>query len=212
MSLWTDRPPDREPAKQNNSVEARHNRAVKLCREGMDGKSCSALTSKGLASASAATVNKLRSLHPAAPAVGRTPTASLALPPDLPAELVARMLRSFPAGSAPGPSGLRAQHLLDALTPAAKATVIEQLASVLSLLARGAAPESLMPHLAGAKLFAAEKKDGGVRPIAVGEILRRLTAKCLCHAAKDSARNLLWPLQVGCGSPLGGYPYAPAMV
>ena len=173
-SLWAAYPAEHTPPKLPNTVEARENRATKLCREGMDGKSCAALTSDGLSKANHATLTEVRRLHPPAPAQGRTPASSLALPPDLPPELVARMLRSFPAGTAPGPSGFRAQHLLDALAPAYRTTVIEQLAGVTSLLARGAAPQVLAPHLAGAKLFAADKKDGGVRPIAVGEILRRL--------------------------------------
>lgn len=139
-------------------AEARNKGAILLCREGLDGKSCSALTSKGLASANEATNRKLRTLHPSAPPPGHSPTDSLALPPDLPPELVAKMLRSFPKGTAPGPSGLRAQHLVDALTPANKASVVQQLANVCSVLARGAAPRVLAPFLAGAKLFAADKK------------------------------------------------------
>ena len=202
-ALWADYTVQRGNTTPPNTTEAKNNRAMTLCREGMDGKSCSALTSGGLAKVCPATRDKLESMHPPALAQGRSPVASLAHPPDIPPELVARMLRSFPAGTAPGPSGLRAQHLLDSLSPACKTTVIEQLASVTLLLAQGAVPECLSRHLAGAKLFAADKKDGGVRPIAVGEILRRLTAKCLCHTAKDHARRVLWPLQVGCGSPLG---------
>ena len=71
------------------------------------------------------------------------------------------------------------------------------------LLAKGDAPVALAPHLAGAKLFAATKKNGGIRPIAIGETLRRLTAKSLCHSTRDATKAHLWPLQVGCGSPLG---------
>ena len=84
-----------------------------------------------------------------------------------------------------------------------RATVLEQLTGMVQLLARGDAPEELAPYLAGAKLFGAEKKDGGIRPIAVGESLRRLTAKTLCQATRDEVRALMWPLQTGCGSQLG---------
>ena len=51
--------------------------------------------------------------------------------------------------------------------------------------------------------MAAIKKNGTTRPIAIGEALRRLTAKCLCHAVKEPAQTYLSPLQVGCGSKLG---------
>ena len=39
--------------------------------------------------------------------------------------------------------------------------------------------------------------------VPVGEALRRLVAKTLCEPSKKDAREYLWPLQVGCGSPLG---------
>ena len=84
-----------------------------------------------------------------------------------------------------------------------RSEIIEQMTALVVLLAQGSAPAELAPHLAGAKLFAATKKDGGVRPIAVGEALRRLVAKVLCESSKQAARSYLWPLQVGCGSPLG---------
>ena len=44
-------------------------------------------------------------------------------------------------------------------------------------------------------LAALPKKDGSVRPIAVGEYFRRLTAKCLCATCKDQASEFFWPLQ-----------------
>ena len=74
---------------------------------------------------------------------------------------------------------------------------------MVSLLARGLAPESVAPFLAGASLHALSKKDGTLRPIAVGECLRRLVAKTLCTAYKEQARQLLWPLQIGVAMPLG---------
>eukprot|EP00666_Eupelagonemidae_sp_cell4sb_P018063 gene18063-biopygen37043 len=72
-----------------------------------------------------------------------------------------------------------------------------------NILARGEAPRALAPYLAGAALVALGKEDGGVRPIAVGECMRRLVAKCLCDAFRDDARNWLWPLQIGVGVPFG---------
>jgi hypothetical protein len=37
----------------------------------------------------------------------------------------------------------------------------------------------------------------GLRPIAIGELLRRLTAKCLMHEVRADAKTYLWPAQVG---------------
>ena len=47
--------------------------------------------------------------------------------------------------------------------------------------------------------MAVPKPTGGVRPIAIGEVLRRLTAKCLTHMVQDDARRTFWPAQPGVG-------------
>jgi hypothetical protein len=51
--------------------------------------------------------------------------------------------------------------------------------------------------------MALPKKDGTSRPIAVGEVFRRLAAKTLCAAFKEQACGYLWPLQIGVAQPLG---------
>ena len=47
------------------------------------------------------------------------------------------------------------------------------------------------------------KKGGGIRPITVGHTLRRLAAKCASSVILPSLGNLLAPLQLGCGTPVG---------
>ncbi len=95
------------------------------------------------------------------------------------------------------------QHLLDAVASAEQGAILQALADVVNLLAAGRAPRDLSPHLAGASLIALSKEGGDVRPIAVGEVLRRLTSKCLCSTVRASAREFFEPLQVGVGCPLG---------
>ena len=51
-------------------------------------------------------------------------------------------------------------------------------------------PLELAADIAGANFFALQKPDGGIRPIAVGETLRRLVSKCLCAEVRDDARDL----------------------
>ena len=55
----------------------------------------------------------------------------------------------------------------------------------------------------GATLIALGKKDGGVRPIAVGCTLRRLASKCACNSVKQAMAALMAPHQFGFGIPLG---------
>ena len=52
-------------------------------------------------------------------------------------------------------------------------------------------------------MLAIKKKGGGHRPIAVGEVLRRLTSKCLSRAVQADALNVLTTLQFGVGVKVG---------
>ena len=69
----------------------------------------------------------------------------------------------------------------------------------MKLLAAGLASREVIPHLCGAFLLAVKKKGGGHRPIAVGEVLRWLTSKCLSTAVRAEVIHILTPLQVGVG-------------
>ena len=55
----------------------------------------------------------------------------------------------------------------------------EALAQFCSELIRGQQPAEHRDLFCGARLIALPKKTAGIRPIAIGETLRRLAAKCL---------------------------------
>jgi hypothetical protein len=65
--------------------------------------------------------------------------------------------------------------------------------------ATGSLPPWSGPWLAGAKLIPLLKPCGGVRPIAVGEVLRRLTSKVLQRRLSSQLTDILAPLQMGVG-------------
>ena len=100
-------------------------------------------------------------------------------------------------------SGLRAQHLLDAVCGAEQGAALHALESVVNILANGKGPRSLSMHLAGASLVALAKENGDVRPIAVGDVLRLFTSKCLRSAARSAVQRFFGSLQVGVACPLG---------
>ena len=117
-------------------------------------------------------------------------------------EQVTKAIKSFRRGSAPGPDGLRAEHLKIAIKSAPpnrtdKAT--DAITKVVNIMASGAVPSAVAPFIAGALLHAGLKKCGGIRPIAVGNLFRRLTSKCFMYAVADRASNLLGPHQLGVG-------------
>ena len=72
---------------------------------------------------------------------------------------------------------------------------------VVDILASGRAPVSVSKYLAGGSLTALVKNKEGrpldIRPIVVGEALRRLTGKCLCIITKPKASDFFTPFQYG---------------
>ena len=98
---------------------------------------------------------------------------------------------------------MRPQHLLEGVRALHQRPALEALTDAINTLLAGRVPASLAPFLAGASLHALEKDGGDVRPIAVGETLRRLASKCACAKARENAAEHLLPLQVGVGCAFG---------
>ena len=154
-----------------------------------------------------AVLHKLRSLHPQAPQPILS-TLSATLDPMLGdgeagfwEPIIRDAVMHFPRASAPGPSGLRPSHLQDALRRRGRGlALLAALSDLTALWLKGALPQEHAPYLCGANLTPLRKPDGGVRPVAVGETLRRLVGKALL-ATGVSKRQVasLAPLQAGVG-------------
>ena len=210
-SLWADLPNLSKPGGTKRVSAAilanqRHSRCIDLCGEGAFSSGCKALTKGAPLSFSSSVMQQLRDKHPQNTSppqpslLTATPTDQV---PTFTAESVDRAIRSFHRLSGAGPSGFRPAHLQEALRGELKDEILTHATSLVQLLAKGTAPRALAPYLAGATLTALPKKDGSVRPIAVGETLRRLTAKCLCSEVKSAALEYFFPLQIGVGQPRG---------
>ena len=188
-----------------HEASLRHQRCDDLCREGADSNACKALYAPGLLDPAAA-FDEMSSKHPTSPNtldMARLGAPNMGLVPQVDADATLKSVKSFNKHSGAGPSGMRPFHLKQALTPVHADQVAEHLTSTITLLIRGQAHADVSPWLCGALLMALPKKDGGLRPIAVGEVLRRLAAKTLCAAFQEQARNYLCPLQIGVAQPLG---------
>ena len=111
------------------------------------------------------------------------------------------ILRSFPKLTAAGPSGLRIQHLIDAAEVPLQTPLLQTLRAVVNLLISGCAPMDAI-FLAGGNLTALNKPTpGDIWPIAVGEVLRRLTGKCLCAVLRSKMTSFFEPYQFGVAVP-----------
>ena len=183
-------------------VEKNAERAAKLAQEGQYTRGLQTLTSHGMADNSRATVEQMRAKHPQADQAAPFQPTSTAQQISFSQKDVHQAAKSFRRGSAPGPSGLRPEHLkvaLKAPSPSKADKALQALTKVVNLMVAGLVPPEVAPYLCGARLHAAKKKDGGIRPIAVGNLLRRLTSKLVAKEVALKAAGLLSPHQMGFG-------------
>jgi hypothetical protein len=146
------------------------------------------------------TLKEMRAKHPEAD-LPKLPFGAIPDPVRFDVDLVRKKVEGFPTGSAAGASGTRPQFLKDILSCANKAVGDAALATLTRLtnhMVAGLAPRELAPFIAGAPLMALVKQGGGLRPIAIGETIRRLVSKCCCEATTEDAKIFFGPLQVGC--------------
>ena len=91
---------------------------------------------------------------------------------------VTAAIRSFPSGSAGRNDGLRPQHLVDLLNcKESGLDLVSRLIDFVNMMLEGECPDRIRRILFGGKLIALRKKDGGIRPIAIGCYWRRRTSK-----------------------------------
>lgn len=157
------------------------------------------------------TLSALREKHPAKSTtpddwLHSSSSVSVSLPFISQTEEIVGAIRSFPNGSAGGLDGLRPQHLKELTSGQcgqASEQLIENLTQFINIVFKGGVPAIIRPLFCGASLFALTKKDGGIRPIAVGCTLRRLAAKVAARLVSSDAASILMPHQIGVGVKLG---------
>ena len=174
-------------------------RAKLAVQDGQYNKAIKALISNGLATPSAEVLGAMLNKHPQA-SPPTLPPGPVPPPLNLSETAVKRGVRSFPNGSAPGPSGLRPSHLRETVgcpSPDQAKRILASLTNFVNLLAAGRAPPTITPHLCGASLLASKKKNRGHRPIAIRKVLRYLVSKSLASLVHSPAISLLAPLQLG---------------
>ena len=74
---------------------------------------------------------------------------------------------------------------------------MNSLTNLVNLASRGQLPSFVAPAFCSATLTALNKKKTGIRPIAVGDVIRRLVAKCIAKEAAIEAFELFGSKQLG---------------
>nr|GEZ34997.1 hypothetical protein [Tanacetum cinerariifolium] len=119
-------------------------------------------------------------------------------------DLVLNMIRSFPKGTSCGQDGLKAQHLMDILGGAASVVaddLLGSITSVVNLFLSGKCPSKLREYIVSALLTPLVKPGGGIRPISVGTVWRRLVSKVASSSNGISMNTYLQDFQFGVGIP-----------
>ena len=106
-------------------------------------------------------------------------------------------IREYKKTSAGSMSGLRPAHLRFFLGAASHVDVLNRMTDMVNMMLKGTLPKKTQTFVCGANLTALRKKDGGLRPIACGDVWRRLTGRCVCKDSADLFRQALAPHQFG---------------
>ena len=152
----------------------------------------------------AETLQQLAEKHPRR-TTPLTPRSPMSTSGTVTAKVVKTAILSFPAGSA-GPTGMCPQVLKDLISPSngyAGTRLLEKLTQFVNLVLSGNLPPRIRPIFFGANLIALEKKGGSIGPIAVGNTLRRLSAKCAGTIAESNRCVKYGKVQLGYGTQRG---------
>ena len=152
-----------------------------------------------------ATIRELNQKHPPAPA-----NSSAAIdPPDddqasllVDEEAVLTAISSMPSGSSGGLDALRPlvlQQLLSNDAVECGRRLLASLTKLTNVILSGNVPDYAQTSIFGASLIALEKETGGIRPIAVGCIYRRLACRMAAHHVSNLLADEFSPIQLGVG-------------
>ena len=188
-----------EPKKEKSDQQRLENRVLAALRLGDVRKALQMLNSAPIAPKTEATLERLRKLHPAGDDPPPIPSQET---PHFTVEVVRKALSSFGPSSAAGLFGYK-PLLLQQCVRAESFIFPRALTSAVNDFASGLAPGFLKRFVAGGVSIALKKSETAVRPLACGDPLRRLVAKCFCVAGKEDISLAFKGRNYGVGCPGG---------
>ena len=153
---------------------------IDALRIGDVSKALRLLNSAPIAPKTEATLKCLKKLHPHGPVPAPVPQFEA---PRFSIDVVRTSLSSFGPGSAAGLFGYK-PLLLQQCMRAESSNFGNALLGAVNHFASGRAPSFLKRFVAGGVSIALEKNQTSVRPLACGDPIRRLVAKCFCIGGK----------------------------
>ncbi len=182
--------------------------AKRLVELGEFTRAAKKLDSTPIAPATDDTYAKLQALHPSRTTPVTKPDVNVepeAL--DVPPKMLAKALRSAAKGAAPGPSGWRFEHLLGYLNLSKQGHRQGEehipFPRLIRRLLSARLPRLITKLLGTANLMALTKGPGKVRPVAVGDAVRRWVTRAVCMQHKNKMAAYFAPLQCAVGTAAG---------
>jgi hypothetical protein len=157
---------------------------------------------------SRATFRKLEEKHPARLPQNEISAEDLMFSPSkddlltVTSAEVWQAIKSAAKGSSPGIDGLRFDHLYD-LGQGGTHAYLKPLTAFTNLALQGVLPQWFYTFIASADLIALAKPDGGIRPIAMGSIWRKLFSKAALIHLKEDIQRYFSLYQYGVGTRSG---------
>jgi hypothetical protein len=189
--------------------DAQSRRATSKVSQGELRKAKECLTTKvEFAESSKKTFEQLEGKHPARLAPNEMTAEDLAFIPPKDTLLtvttaeVWQAIKSAAKGSSPGIDGLRFDHLYD-IGQGGTHAYLKPLTAFTNLALQGVLPQWYYTFVASADLIALAKSDGGIRPIAMGSIWRKLFSKAALVHLKEDIQRYFALYQYGVGSRSG---------
>jgi hypothetical protein len=105
-------------------------------------------------------------------------------------------LHSFSKGTSGSRSGWKVSHFVDLFQDQC---FVAEFTKFINLFLSAQVPSEIASIMVSGTLVPVLKKDGGIRPIVVGEVIRRLISKLCVSAVYYKATEYLQPLQLGVG-------------
>ena len=191
---------------RNSSSPARRTaRAMRFASQAQYTRAMRALTKAPIADLNDQhTHTQLRALHPRPPQPIE-PIRDRDLPPtpELDEDAVLRAVKRMNPNAAAGPDRMppRLLHLLvtSEVSPEAGLTGLSVLTRLVCRIVRVQIPDQSLPLLAAATLLLIRPRPDKIRPIAIGQVLRRLVTKVLLPAAISDSKEYLAPQQLANG-------------
>ena len=192
---WCKRHKNRRPKSSDQSQELAFRRAAALVKVGLPGRACRQLCSRGVVD-SDDILEQLGKLFPST----SEDLAAETTPTTIEDDQLCRILRSVPRGLAPGPSGLRTDHIIQ-LRDHKKGKLFDEFVALMIGFAQqavsGSFPKPLARWLCAGRAIPLKKKGGGIRPLVVGETLRAVVSKYILLRCGGCAREVLPAVQLG---------------